>query len=174
MRFSQWLHESDNMTPDAKGISYTACVLHRNSQDYILSQVEKWMVEATGHGIPTGWTRRAHHMTVKFKPNQTDIATVMPFMGEEVILTVTNWAFDDYGIALVVKPDKNLPIKQIPHVTVAHARSVGAVYSNTLLTDKSKWRPASAELTSYMLGVNNDQISVTPPMGGLLLARPSV
>ncbi len=168
MKFSQWIMLQETDLPD--NILYTACVLHRNSQQYLIGLVDKWMFENTGSGIPRqGWTMRAHHMTIKFRPRQIDLEAVASLFGEEVSLTVTALAWDEYCIAVSVHPGKVLPLGQVPHITIAHSRDVGPVYSNTLLADKSKWKAVSSpELVSFLVGVTN--YGIYPNMGSVTLA----
>ena len=151
--------------PDAKSVMYTACVLQKYSQTNLLAAVQKWMFETTGSGIQKGWITRAHHMTVKFNPRQSDIEAVRNFLGQEVELQITDWAVDDYGIACVVKSKVALPLaNEVPHITIAHSRNVGAVYSNTLLADRSKWNPVEVPISvnSEMVCVLRDNMTMIP------------
>lgn len=153
--------------PDAKKVMYTACVLHKYSQTTLVSVMQKLMFEATGSGIPKWWMVRAHHMTVKFNPRQSDIEAVASMLGKEVELQVTDWAHDEYGIAVVVKPKGSFPLgSDVSHVTVAHSKDVGAVYSNTLLADRSKWIPFEVpmSLNSELVCVLKDNISTIPQL----------
>ena len=125
------------------------------------------MFEATGSGIQKGWTVRAHHMTVKFAPRQSDIAAIGALLGNEVQLQVTDWAHDEFGIAVAVKPKANFPLgNDVPHVTVAHSKDVGAVYSNTLLADRTKWIPLEVPLTlnSELCCVLKDNVTTIPQL----------
>jgi hypothetical protein len=164
MRFAEWLQirESEQIVqqpsleapqlqlPDAKQVMYTAAVLHKNSQDQLVALVRKLMMEDAGTDVPKGWIGRAHHMTIKFKPKQADLSTLQPWWGKEVNLLVTDWAHDDFGVAVVV--ESSLPVaNSVPHVTVGHSRDVGAVYSNTLLANKSVWKPVEAAPTLLAL-----------------------
>lgn len=153
--------------PDAKKVMYTACVLHKYSQTSLVTAIQKMMYEQTGSGIPKGWTVRAHHMTVKFGPRQADIEAISSFLGKEVELQVTDWAHDNFGIAVAVKPKASFPLgNDVPHVTIAHSKDVGAVYSNTLLADRSKWLPfeGSMVLSSELVCVLKDNISTVPQL----------
>jgi hypothetical protein len=175
MRFSQWMVLREETSIDAQDILYTACVLHRNSQHYLVNLVDKWMFEHTGSGISRqGWIIRTHHMTIKFKPKQADLEAITPLLGEEVELIVTDIAYDDYGIAVKVYPKKALPIGQIPHITIAHSHDVSPVYSNALMADKTKWKSVNEPVTvvSYLVGVSGDR--VYPDLGSLLLATQTV
>lgn len=168
MKFSNWmqLKESEQAFPQVFDILYTCCVLHKNSQQALLGTVRRWMFGASGSDIPKGWTGRSHHMTIKFKPKQADVEALSDLFGKSVNLTVTDWAFDEHGIAVVVQPNVSLNIGQIPHITVAHSRAVGAVYSNTLLGNKSKWLPASDNLVleSFVVGVKSDNTTIWPDL----------
>ena len=110
------------------------------------------------------------------KVKQADFAN-MPW-GKEVELTVINWAYDDQGIAVVVRPSISLPFveTQVPHITVAHSMMVNPVYSNSLLADHEKWDHPRSELTlmSYFVAVMRNPTVVFPPMGSLLLASPTI
>ncbi len=184
MRFNEWLalQESEQIVtpndgfqpvpvtqpqlPDAKKVMYTACVLQKYAQTTLVTEVRRWMFENIGSDIPKDWIIRAHHMTVKFQPRQSDIEAIASLLGKEVELQVTDFAKDDHGIAVVVKPKTNFPLgNAIPHVTVAHSRDVGPVYSNTLLADRKNWIPVTQEnldLLSEMCCVLRDNVSTIP------------
>ena len=182
MKFNEWLtlRESEQIVtpaesspvpvtqpqlPDAKRVMYTACVLHKYSQTSLVTAMQKLMFEATGSGIPKGWIVRAHHMTVKFSPRQSDIEAIASMLGKEVELEAVGWAHDDYGIAVVVKPKGSFPLgNDVPHVTVAHSKEVGAVYSNTLLSDRSKWIPMEMSLSSELCCVLKDNVTTIPQL----------
>lgn len=170
MKFSEWvlLKESEQVQqlPTPKDILYTCAVLERATQSNLIGYVRRWMFEASGHDIPKGWIGRCHHMTIKFKPKQADIMALANYFGKKIELTVTDFAFDDFGIALVVKPTIALQIGQQPHITVAHSPEVGAVYSNTLLADKSKWRPVheNLQIPALVVGIKSDNVSTWPDL----------
>lgn len=189
MRFTEWLHirESEQIVtkptvetpqlqlPDASQVVYTAAVLDRPSQDTLVSLIHRLMMETTG-SIPQGWTGRAHHMTIKFRPTNDDIRALAGKLGNKdgVELKVTDWAVDEYGVAVVVTT-AGLPVTNgVPHVTIAHSKDVGAVYSNTLLADRSKWKPlyeGAAMLKAYVVGVGPRDV-IVPDMAPIPLARP--
>lgn len=137
------------------GIIYTACVLHKNSQIQLLSLAEKWLFDRSGAGFQPGWVKRAHHMTIKFRPSNADVAAIYPMLGKEVKLHVTDFAADKFGIAVVVKPEIDLPIGQVPHITVAHSKEVSPVYSNSLLANRANISPLPAEtvLVGFLVAV---------------------
>jgi len=190
MRFTEWLHirESEQVVttptvetpqvqlPDAREIVYTAAVLHKNSQDQLVSLIGRLMMEATGTALPRGWMGRAHHMTIKFRPNNEDIKALAQWLGKKdgMNLMVTDWAVDEFGAAVVVTPS-GLPVSNdTPHITVAHSRDVGAVYSNTLLADRSKWKPiheGNLSLKAYVVGVGPRE-KIIPDMNPIPLAVP--
>ena len=168
LKFKQWLENQQDLTdtpqPDATKILYTAAVLHKYSQQTLVDTITKLMFETVGSGIPPNWIIRAHHMTIKYAPKQSDIEALKPLLGKEVELQVTYWAQDDHGIAVVVHPKTALPTTNaVNHITVAHSRDVGAVYSNTLLADKSKWiRSKNITLNSEIACVLRDNVTTIP------------
>lgn len=182
LNFTEWLMENEQIVtspatpptpvaqpqlPNAKQVMYTACVLHKYSQTTLVSAVRKWLFEKTGSDIPRGWIVRAHHMTVKFSPRQADIEAIAPMLGKEVDLQVMAWAHDEFGVAVAVKAQAALPLaNDVPHVTVAHSREVGAVYSNTLLADHSKWIALEVplDLKSELCCVLRDNVSTIPQL----------
>lgn len=182
MKFNQWLtlRESEQNVnpaptpvtqpelPDARKVMYTACVLNKFSQTSLITAVRRWLFEATGSDMPKGWIGRAHHMTVKFAPKQADIEAIASMLGKDVELDVTDWAHDEFGIAVAVKPKVGLPLANaVPHVTIAHSRDVGAVYSNTLLADRSKWSPVTDQhvsLQTELVCVLKDNVTLVPSM----------
>jgi len=168
-KFSNWLNSEEQKLPN---FLYTAAVLHKFSQDRLLGDARKWMLEYSGHDIPADWIIRTHHMTIKFKPSQADIDSIKQFLGKEVTLKVTNFAFDNYGAAVTV--ESNLPVSNaIPHITIAHSKEVGAVYSNQLLADKSKWHPIKQNVVAYVLGVTGND-GTYPDINPIPLAWPTV
>jgi hypothetical protein len=173
MNFREWLIKEEEQGIDAKDILYTACVLHRNSQEKLVTDIRKLMFEEVGTDIPKGWTIRAHHMTVKFKPLQADIEAIKQWFGKEIWLTVVDWAADNFGIAAVVKPSVALPMDQIPHITIAHAKEVNPKYSNTLLADKTKWHPVHSDikLMSFLAGITGSN-QIIPDLNPIPLAAP--
>lgn len=169
MEFAKWFMENDaaSMMPDARQFSYIGCVLDQMSQNHLEGVVKKWAMEQMGHGIPPDWIWRAHHMTVMFRQGgltTQDLETYRAFFGQDVKLHVNGLAADDNCIAVVVKPDPSFPMQnKIPHITVAHSKSVSPVYSNTLLMDRNKIHPVSSvELTSVFAAVKKDQHSIWP------------
>ncbi len=164
MKFSQWFNEMEQQSamPDAKQFSYLACVLDLMSQNHLEAVVRKWLL-AQGHDIPSDWTIRAHHMTVKFNPLTQDMETYKQYFGEDVHLTVTGIASDDNCVAVTVKPSASFPMNGLPHITVAHSRSVSPVYSNNLLSDRSKIHQIeTVDLNSIFAAVKRDQRSIWP------------
>lgn len=132
MKFANWF-ENDELPPDAKTIAYTGCVLFKQDQTHLLNECRHLYLEATGTHLPVGWIVRCHHMTVKFKPSQQDLNN--QFFGENVELTINQYAIDPYAMAVVAKPTVALPESNaISHITIAHSKEVGAVYSNQLLS----------------------------------------
>ncbi len=173
MNFKLWLEESEppvqaSQDINANQVLYTACVLDKISQNYLIAEVEKLMIETLGSGIPRReWMVRAHHMTIKFRPNQADIESIQDLLGQEVNLLVTDWAVDTHAVAVVVKPQTSLPTAAIPHITVGHSRDVGPAYSNTLLAQKIKWHRVSKPITlrSYVVCVT--QYGIVPEVVNL-------
>ena len=72
------------------------------------------------------------HMTIKFAPTTRDVA--MTPNGALATLDVVGWAADEKGqaVEVVVRDGGNMANK-VPHITIANAPGVGAVYSNELL-----------------------------------------
>lgn len=167
MNFSQWLNENDQMD----SILYTACVLNKISQNSLLAEMQKECFGINNSGIPQNWIKRAHHMTLKFAPTQQDINNISSQFGQEVKLSSTQWAIDDYCIAIIVENDKGLKTADVPHITVANSKSVNPVYSKTLLTDKSKWRQLNSpiHLVSYVVGVTKH--GTIPNMSSILATQ---
>lgn len=184
MRFTEWLTMRENeqilekTMPDAKQILYTAAVLHKNSQDHLIALMHKLMMETKGTSLPKGWIGRAHHMTIKFRPKQADIEALSQMWGKEVNLMITDWAYDDFGVAVVAHAQsvlgKLLPVANaVPHITVAHSRDVGAVYSNTILANRSRWQPIRNEiiLPAFVVGVGHGD-EIYPNLSPTPLAVP--
>lgn len=165
MKFSLWLNEMEQMAlPDARQFAYIGCVLEKISQNHLIGLARKLFMEQNGRDIPMNWTFRAHHMTVKFKPQVSDLQALHQFFGKKVELHVISFASDENCAAITVSPTPVLPVTNIPHITIAHSKSVGPVYSNTLLQNKSKIIPAydNVALISILLAVQHDQNKVWP------------
>lgn len=167
MKFAQWFFETDSPLPDARQFSYIACVLDLLSQQHLEAATKKWFFEKLGHGMPPDWTWRAHHMTVLYRkggPLTQDLETYRQFFGQDVKLIVTGIAADDNCVAVKVRPNQNIPLQNAnPHVTVAHSRSVGPEYSNTLLMNNRDVQQFEiTELNSVFAAVKKDQKSIWP------------
>lgn len=171
MNFSQWFQLQENEQMDANSILYVACVLNKISQSSLIADMQKEALAINGSMIPQNWIKRAHHMTIKFKPNQSEVNSLSSLIGQEVHLTANYCAMDNYCIAVVVENDKNLKINQIPHITIAHSKDVKPVYSNTLLADKTKWKKLNSpiHLVSYLVGCTNT--GTIPEMPSVLASQ---
>jgi hypothetical protein len=183
MDFKSWLNltEIDQTMPDefappdAKGIAYLGCVLHRFNQVYLMEDlIQKLLLGSKGSGIPQGWVKRGHHMTVKFGPRSEDLKAYQNYFGKQFSLKLTNFAYDDHGIAVTVKAPSEFKINGIPHITIAHSRDVGAKYSNTLLGTSANLKPILGDVTliSYFLAAMHDQNKTWPNIGSIPLAAP--
>lgn len=153
------------MSPDARQFAYIGCVLEKISQTHLIGVARKLFMEQNGRNIPMDWTCRAHHMTVKFKPQTADMQALHQFMGQKVELHVLNFASDDNCCAVTVSSNPRLPINNdISHITIAHSKAVSPVYSNDLLRNKSKMIAAhdNTALISLLLAVKHDQSKVWP------------
>jgi hypothetical protein len=182
MDFKSWLNlteddqamQGDFNPPDAKGIAYLGCVLHRFSQTYLMEDlIQKLLLGSKGSGIPQGWVKRGHHMTVKFSPRSEDLTAYQAYFGKQFSLKLTNFAYDDHGIAVTVKAPPEFKV-QLPHITIAHSRDVGAKYSNTLLSSSANLKPILGDITlvSYFLAAMHDQNKTWPSVGSIPLAVP--
>lgn len=177
MKFSIWLNEVEQqMTPDARQFAYIGCVLEKISQNNLISIARELYNQQNGTNIPVNWTFRAHHMTVKFKPQATDMQVLHPFMGQKIELHVIRFASDKDCCAVTVSSNPKLPIiNGTPHITIAHSKAVDPVYSNALIQDKSKIISAhdNTELISILLAVQHEQDNVWPKTV-ISLASPSL
>lgn len=107
--------------------SYAAVLLCPSSQRELLA----WWEETVG--IPLLGDVKAHHMTLIFDPTASERALVRT-MGVTGYMQVVGYAADEKGQAVLVHPEGSLWSKNLhPHVTVAVAPDVPAVYSNELL-----------------------------------------
>lgn len=135
--FSEWVKQvkKENMNetealagkPNSSEIIYVAAMLTR------ASQVELWETVKNMVDIPNDWKKFCHHMTIRFKPTDDH---QLPVFGEDVSLLVQEVSADEKGIAVKVKPDTasfDMPVDQIPHITIATAPRISPVYSNELL-----------------------------------------
>jgi hypothetical protein len=74
----------------------------------------------------------AHHMTVKFKPSEADLAELN--LGEQIQLQVIGWADNGHIQAVAVTASPRLPCANaVPHVTVATDGRTPPKFSNDLL-----------------------------------------
>ena len=181
MSFINWLFLRESSVtegplPDLNRVGYFACVLHKWSQQDLVTAAHKFMFETRGTNVPaTGWSGKAHHMTVKFKPTMADLEAVQPFMGKQIKLMVENWVADDHCLTVVVRPEIKLPITGTPHITVAHSHEVNSAYSNTLLLERNRWQPVHEELVlySYLMAIEHGNVPFWPEIV-VPLASPSV
>ncbi len=107
-----------------EGKPYAALFLDEPSQHRLLSW---WKREV---GVPLHGDVKAHHMTLKFDPSPAEAAEVP--VGTRASAEVVGYAADEKAQAVLVRSSVRSS-NQHPHVTVAVAPGVGAVYSNTLL-----------------------------------------
>ena len=180
MKFFNWLSlressAAEDPLPDLNTVGYFGCILHKWSQNDLITAAHKFMIESRGTAPQPGWAGRAHHMTVKFKPQISDLEALQPFMGKQIKLFVENWVMDDHCLTVVVKPEIDLPIVGIPHITVAHSHEVNSAYSNTLLLERNRWQPVYDELVlySYLMAVEHGNVPFWPKTV-IPLASPSV
>lgn len=103
---------------------FVAVVLDDRSHKALLA----WWERATGTKLLS--KIYAHHMTIKFKPNQSDMDKLTE--GEKVTLQVIGWAEDGKVQAVAVKGFKSS--NKIPHITVA-TDGTPPFKSNALLAD---------------------------------------
>lgn len=85
------------------------------------------------HFSPTHPNVYAEHMTIVFNPTEEQEQQLVPYCGKQVNFTVTGYAEDDKGQAVVVSGVDRLG-GGIPHITISCADGVKPVYSNTLLS----------------------------------------
>ena len=119
---------------------FVAVVLDDQSHRALLS----WWERATGKKLLS--KRFAHHMTVKFKPTQVDMAKLT--IGEEVTLQVIGWAEDGKVQAVAVKGFKSA--NKVPHITVA-TDGTAPRFSNDLI-EKGYARVRGPKLKGTVLG----------------------
>lgn len=76
----------------------------------------------------------AHHMTIKFKPSDEDVANYSSMIGQNFELKVVGYAEDEKGQAVLVEPQGISSTNSNPHITISCADGVTPVYSNELLS----------------------------------------
>lgn len=142
LSFSKWMNQRMNETGEAlqtktSDIIYVAAILTKEAQMTLYDAVEKNVP------IPAQWKKYCHHMTIRFKPKETDH---LPVFGESITLVVTDIFSDEKGIAVKVEPNinktsLNMPVSQVPHITIATAPGVQPVYSNELIQKGTGVKP---------------------------------
>jgi hypothetical protein len=123
------MNETSELQSKASDIIYVAAILTRESQMTLYDAVDKIIP------IPQEWKKFCHHMTIRFKPKESDR---LPVFGESIALVVTEIFSDEKGIAVKVEPNSNkanlnMPANQVPHITVATSPGTQPVYSNELI-----------------------------------------
>jgi hypothetical protein len=174
MKFVEWLTEQEQQEmPDAKDFEIIGCVLHLASQKDIVRAAQEFMQQTTSSLIPKHWTGYAHHMTVKYMPNISDMRMYEKQFGKPFLIEIEAFAADDKCIAAAVKSPVHTD-RPIPHITIATSPEINPVYSNDLLRDRSKWKRfvGGNKLYSYLLAVKPDKFTVWPTTPGEL-ARPT-
>lgn len=162
-KFATWFFEVEQqmMLPDARQFAYLGCILEKNSQKHLLGIARKLYSEHTGSVIPKDWEYRAHHMTVKFKPQISDMQLYQNLFGQPVELHIKGIAIDEFTIAAVI--GTNINMNSTPHITIAHSRSVSPVYSNGLVRSGKVLKvEGEVSLSSIFLAVKFDQTKVWP------------
>lgn len=89
----------------------------------------------------------AHHMTVKFKPSEAEVAALS--MGSAVSLQVVGWA--DNGKVQCVAVTGFQSTNEVPHITVATDGKTAPKLSNDLLAEGFT-RAEGPVLTGSLLG----------------------
>jgi hypothetical protein len=107
------------------------------------------------------------HLTSVFKPS-LEAVSAMP-LGSKVLLTVTGWAADEKGQALVVSgfPSANAT----PHLTLSTAQGVSPVYSNELLSQG--FASAQGPTVEGTVGYFDGAVQFSVPMAQNSLRGPS-
>ena len=116
----------------AKKPAYYGVFLTPESHQKLLS----WWNDAVGQ--PLLAKPFAHHMTIKFKPAEEDVAKFTPMIGKEIQLKVTGFAANEKGQAVKVEPQDIGSANANPHITISCAENVTPVYSNELLSVEFK------------------------------------
>ncbi len=168
MNFAQWVENEMTLPlPDAKQFSYIACVLDEMSQTHLESATKKWFFEFFGHDVPPSWSWRCHHMTVLFRQGgilTEDLEKYRQYFGDNVVLHIKAIVADDNAVAALVRPNINFPIQNpIPHITIAHSKSVSPVYSNSLLLNREKFHKVeTVDVNSVFAAVKKNQTDIWP------------
>jgi len=108
---------------------YAAVFLDEDAQEKLL---EWWEITL---GIPFHAHVLAHHMTIKYDPNEDEILQID--VGASANMVVIGYASDQHGQAVLVRPNV-YSHNTHPHVTIAVAPGVNPVYSNELLSRTRK------------------------------------
>jgi hypothetical protein len=98
---------------------------------------KKRLVEWWGKHTDTKLLDNVHadHMTIKYMPTAEEYKKTP--LGKRVMMKVIGWAADEKGQAVLIQPKGIASANKYPHVTMATAPGVGAVYSNELLAKGS-------------------------------------
>lgn len=99
--------------------TFFSVVLDEESQ----AQVRKLAIHPNVYG---------HHMTVAFRPDESELPKLRAVVGREYILNASRLAADEKGQALRVSGAPSL--NKNPHVTVSCAEGTEPKYSNELLS----------------------------------------
>ena len=125
-----WKLTDRELLNENNNIAYSGVVLDNESHDKLLQVFSRM--------IPEGWETIAHHMTIKMGALDDGSEAKKDMLdGKEIILNVTDYAYDDLVMAVGGEGYPTANAK--PHITVAVNRADGGkpFYSNKL-TD---WRP---------------------------------
>ncbi len=114
---------------EAKLPEYTGVFLDESSKHRLL----EWWAKHTDAKLLG--TTHADHMTIKYQPTAEEVEKTP--LGQKIMLRVIGWAADEKGQAVLVQPKGVASANKHPHVTVAVAPGVPAVYSNELLAKGS-------------------------------------
>jgi len=112
---------------EAKAVKvlYTALILDPASH----TAVQKWFEQVSGE--PLLDTVFAHHITIQFKPSESQVADIE--VGSKASVKVVGWASDDKIQVVVVS---GLTVASgVPHVTLATAPGTSPAYAKQLLQD---------------------------------------
>ena len=110
----------------AKNPIYYGIFLDEKSHNNLIN----WWLNSIN--IPLLEQKFAHHITIKFRPNNDDIIKYNEIIGKAFSLNVIGYAANEKAQA--VKIDTNIQSDNpIPHITISCAIGTSPVYSNELI-----------------------------------------
>lgn len=162
--FANWVGKAKEVK-EKTNIIYTGAILTKESQNSLFQKVNEI------HPISTEWKCFCHHVTIRFRPKDD---TELIVFGDDISLIITELFKDEKCITVRVEPNSNkqelnMPVEQIPHITIATAPGISPVYSNDLLRKEKGIKMPHMLSVEAFLGAKLNNGTIVPERSDVAL-----